>query len=537
MEQGRYMLLALAAAVVGCGSARPVEYAAAVCTNWKDDVESVMTSRCSSCHSGSSPAGGYDTSSYIGVLGQRSDGTAVAVAGDAGSTLLVTIDPAQADATHQAVSDVYPVLRSWVVDCSVSFFHSSIHPGGWVDPTQADFHGKMIEDSGWSFSTCQGCHGSDFAGGKSNVSCLTCHSGPGGPTGCTTCHGQPPATGAHLTHVQGGVLGKALDCTECHKKPMVYTDVGHIFDDAGLVIPGPARVTFGALANATLGTRTAPPAFDHDSGTCSGVYCHGDTLGDTKATNTQPNWGHSGRGEAACGSCHGLPPSNHAPSWTQCSQCHAGVVGADGRIVDSARHIGGKLVLGDGSGGCSACHGSSANAAPPRDLSGNTDRSAIGVGAHQAHLGAQRLRGPLECHECHVVPASVLDPGHIDHPLPALVFPSTPAFSGLAQLDGATPTWDHAQARCSNVYCHGGGNRLATDATPGLNRAPLWTGTSDEAACGTCHGLPPRDSNHSPSLPLSACAGCHGGTVDASGQIIVVPGQPSLHINGVVDVQ
>lgn len=408
---------------------------------------------------------------------------------------------------------------------------TGVHPVGWANPASPSFHGAALEASGWNFAYCQKCHGDDFSGGKANVSCKGCHTEPGGPVGCTTCHAQPPPTGAHLTHVAGGALGKTLDCGECHVKPKRYGDVGHLFDADGTVIRGPARVVFGALASTALPTRTGPPAFDHDSGECANVYCHGGAFADTHARIVRPRWSDVGAGEAACGTCHGLPPSSHAPSSTQCSNCHAGVVAADGTIVDSARHISGAAVLGDGSGGCSACHGSSANAAPPRDLAGHTDRSFVSVGAHQAHLGASRLRGPLQCQECHAVPATVDEPGHIDHALPARV-----AFARLGAIDGAQPSWNHAQATCSGVYCHGGGARLSSDATPSLHRTPLWTGSSAEAACGTCHGLPPADGHHSPALPLSACAGCHRGTVDPSGAIIVVAGS-SLHINGVVDVQ
>ena len=59
--------------------------------------------------------------------------------------------------------------------------------------------------------------------------------------------------------------------------------------------------------------------------------------------------------------------------------------------------------------------------APPRDVSGDTLTTSRGVGAHQAHLQAT-LGKPLQCQECHTVPAKVYVAGHLDsYPLPAKV--------------------------------------------------------------------------------------------------------------------
>src|SRR5262249_39242545 len=126
-----------------------------------------------------------------------------------------------------------------------------IHAAGISDPGSPDFHGTLIESLGWNFGVCRQCHGDDLAGGTSGKSCLTCHAaGQGGPTGCTTCHGQPPLSGAHALHGR-------FDCSECHVKPAVYTDVGHLFRSDGSVI-NEAQVTFGALAR----VGAASPSWD-----------------------------------------------------------------------------------------------------------------------------------------------------------------------------------------------------------------------------------------------------------------------------------
>src|SRR5262249_27414977 len=158
-------------------------------------------------------------------------------------------------------------------------------------------------------------------------------------------------------------------------------------------------------------------------------------------------------GQASCGTCHGLPPANHGNNTSSCQTCHPAVAGPGISLVNLDLHVDGKVQVGDGSGTCSACHGSANNPAPPRDVAGNTDPSFVTVGAHQAHLNASHgISAPIDCSACHVVPTSVLGPGHIDHEGPATV-----TFSGLAVADSAQPKWDRNSATCSATYCHGGG--------------------------------------------------------------------------------
>ena len=352
----RWLTLA-ALFLLACSNARPVEDGRPRCLNWRDDVQALFAKDCASCHSGPSPAAGLDATSYQSVLQAR----------DKLGTALTNM-------THTQVAGDRAEVEQWVGTCDASYFHSYVHPGGILDPTSTDFHGEMVKNAGWSFDTCKKCHGDDFMGGAAKVSCYTCHS-DGGPTGCTTCHGQPPKTGAHLKHV----VDKKLDCTTCHVKPLLYTDAGHL--------DGKVEVT---LEKGTW-----------DGGRCSGTYCHGENFvdlsgkafTDTSAKNTKPEW--KGTNQAACGNCHGLPPSNHARA--NCIECHPKVIDGAGNL--SAKHLDGKLSLGDESGTCSACH-----TVDPQKLSG----------AHAAHLTANFYRGPLDCKDCHQVPVNVYDPGHID---------------------------------------------------------------------------------------------------------------------------
>lgn len=163
---------------------------------------------------------------------------------------------------------------------------------------------------------------------------------------------------------------------------------------------------------------------------------------------------------------------------------------------------------------CSMCHGSAASPAPPRSLDGGTLTTDRAVGAHQSHLktGSSWHRD-VQCADCHVVPASVGDATHIG------AAPAEVTFSALAG-QGVSAVW--SGVNCT-VYCHG-----ATLAG-GINTQPNWTTVNGtQAACGTCHSLPP-GGNHPGN---STCGGCHSPVMNPDN---ITFKNPALHINGVVD--
>jgi predicted CxxxxCH...CXXCH cytochrome family protein len=158
---------------------------------------------------------------------------------------------------------------------------------------------------------------------------------------------------------------------------------------------------------------------------------------------------------------------------------------------------------------CSQCHGSDDNAAPPRALGGGTSTDLVAVGAHQAHLTSPNMGHPLECNECHVVPETKDDPGHIDDDS----WFAELTWGPIATGGGAySPVWDHGAMTCANTECHGGAGATVP--------APVWTQLDGSArACGACHGNPPP----SPHPASTACADCHP------------TGNGPEHMNGVVD--
>ncbi len=386
---------------------------------------------------------------------------------------------------------------------------------------------------------------------------------PGGTAGaasaCTICHGDasrpesapllnaaPPLSasgaspGAHQAHLHAGPFAGPLACTECHVVP---TSAAHS--------DGRVDVTFGTLASAGGAAPT------YAGGSCSSVYCHGSTLGDSAQV---PTW----TGTVACGSCHGAPPASHAPTSTACATCHSGTVKTDGTIdVAGGLHVNGRVDLGGGGGGagvhpagwsdpaqhgpaakrdlascrtchgndyaggatgvsCNACHGAAGlsdwqsnctfchgtrvtaytaadlgKAAPPLGSQGETSPTEPAVGAHQKHL-SPALSSPLACAECHAVPA---DLAHVDGAV-AL------SFGTLARTGGVSPAWNGSS--CSTSYCHG-------SFPNGTAAAPVWT-SATALGCNACHR--PQSGSSSANFTNEhfkhvveegvACANCHG---------------------------
>lgn len=263
----------------------------------------------------------------------------------------------------------------------------TVHPDGWSGrdvvglpppPPPPNFHGNYIRAQEWQMSSCWSCHGRDYEGGITQISCKTCHSKPGGPENCTTCHGStnaaPPrdisrnrattarGVGAHQAHLLGSSTTDGVRCSECHRVPRSVYVPGHV--DSGL----PAEIMFAdSIANVVtnepgtidydLSLPTFRPMSKWDPGTlrCSNTYCHGYFK---NGNNYSPAWTSVGTGEARCGTCHGdvtratlaeraLPKTSARggthPNTTQCSVCHVGVVDANLSFIDKTKHINGRL--------------------------------------------------------------------------------------------------------------------------------------------------------------------------------------------------
>lgn len=173
---------------------------------------------------------------------------------------------------------------------------------------------------------------------------------------------------------------------------------------------------------------------------------------------------------------------------------------------------------------CTTCHGgmlpAPLEAAPPTSLAGDSDSSARGVGAHEAHLLGNSWSRPIVCADCHVVPQNTDDEGHMDTPYPAEII-----FSRTARAFEAEPSFDASSGRCQDTFCHGG-SFVGHRPSGGTVTEPEWT-SSDAAitACDGCHGMPPP----APHPAAEQCADCHH-DVDADRSFF----RPDLHVDGKV---
>ncbi len=521
----------LVATLAGCGVVRTSDFSP-VCPSYEATIRPVLAARCGQCHSADA---GYVIGEHAQTVSRSDDGTPRVAPGDPGSALLAAARGERPGHTAIPAADV-TLLEGWVVQCRAAPRAYAFHPRGWTTPTDPEqFHGQALRATKYDFAECQKCHGEDLRGGASKVDCNGCHRE--GPQACNTCHGDarspaPPrdlagvrstfsfGVGSHRAHVEDGPAHKAFACTRCH---------ADVKDDRHYKVPGsqaPLQLVSGPTGTAKL---------DRATGTCSNVYCHAPAKDDTAPTRRDPVWTRAGKGDVTCGTCHGNPPSSHAAN-ARCEVCH-GAGYADGG-VDLALHLDGEVSLRNGGVACDACH---AGPDSPAffDLQGR-DAGVQTVGAHDAHLHANRLRGPMTCGECHRVPDTVLAPGHLDSPPPAEVFAID--LGALAFKQGARPTYNAANATCSSVYCHGGAELGHPDTAPGLIRAPSWVGSPAQAACGTCHGLPPRDGTigHTAALTLP-CDTCHSGSVLPDGRIrfTALPdgGVTSKHLDGKITGQ
>jgi predicted CxxxxCH...CXXCH cytochrome family protein len=570
--------------LVGCGEVRsPTPNRPAVKPTYVGQVKALLARRCVSCHGADKPAGSYDLSSYVGLLGPGSDGTVRnAIAGDGTSRLLLKLakvnDPKHWDYLLPKSSEElapgesaegrreadFELLKAWVLRERLAYFDVGVHPPSWVYPgdrNSAEFHGGALRSRGWDLAACQGCHGQDLKGdpARGGGSCYACHDS--GPTACTTCHGSsertgqaaiaPPAdlswelsptkrgVGAHQAHLRSRAWWAPISCGDCHTVPSRLDSPGHLFDEgAGKSSDLRAELTFGSRAALDGVT----PSLDSKSGQCT-VYCHGASFLSIGQGST-PAWTATGAGK--CGSCHLVPAVAGGPD---CSTCHPQSVerctydgtdatclptdaqaGIGTRFLDPAFHGDGKYPLGKkgDEGTCYGCHGTQASGgAPPPDLRGNTDISAVGVGLHATHLSAGSFANAVACEACHKVPTKLQDAGHFEDDLPAEV-----TFSDLAQgklqapSGGKSPVWDRTKATCSDTWCHGLSGGKVTD----------WTWTKKLAsplACDSCHGLPPTETTSSgshPVVPSTGCDSCHGAAY-SGGSL-----DPAKHINGKVDL-
>jgi predicted CxxxxCH...CXXCH cytochrome family protein len=396
-------------------------------------------------------------------------------------------------APHPQKAECYQ-CHTQVIDANGNFLDPALHVDGLVEVSPS----------------CGSCHGDPNRAGDK----LTQAAPPSDLAGSSDV--TLPGVGAHQRHLQASATHGAVSCDQCHIVPSAWNSAGHDVTGAP-----PAKITFGSFEqNNNL---TAVYSFtDH---TCSNTYCHAYY----SLANYMPNWVAQSDPAQTCGTCHSLPPpfvpnanppisARSHPKITDCSRCHGAVIDSNRNFTAPGRHVDGNIDVVTPLA-CNSCHGSSASAAPPTDLAGNTSVTSIGVGAHQTHVTGGQLSRPVPCSDCHITPKNVNDPGHIDDWTIAEI-----NFAGAATKGGHVPTWNRLTASCTDSWCHG-------PVTAG-NTSPVWTDPSVALTCTNCHGLPPPDPHPQVAQnPLVAqCWICHTNITQGFGFV-----NRNLHVNGNVD--
>jgi predicted CxxxxCH...CXXCH cytochrome family protein len=377
-----------------------------------------------------------------------------------------------------------------------------------------------------NIASCRVCHGDDFAGGATGVSCTACHASSVSPSpgfadwtaNCTFCHGTRtpdwtiadlalaappdavvgggdqtnanPGVGAHQAHLVAGTFANALACTSCHTVPAGTGALTH-FQGNG------AQAAIDFSATATKGVSGAAYA----GGNCT-VYCHGSgTELANPAGTASPAWTSSAG--VACGDCHGLPPPSgptfltpnahefHVTTQAQaCSRCHPVPPGEKGSHVNGTKDVVVQLPAG----------------------------------------GTQTIAG-WDCTGCH----GALGISLSSHPLPYVATHTTAALASLATcaschgadygggLGGAAPSCNachgglgYADWKTNCTFCHG-------TRTPSFAGTPVWLPappqsvivTADQTTSNPRIGAHQKHVGNGSTLSNGvACTECHPAAAD-----------------------
>jgi hypothetical protein len=387
---------------------------------WRGDVERVIA-RCAACHDSA-------LATFTGAIECRTPISGALGREDHARVL--------SEAELQRV-------RAWIAQAQ--YATNTAHPIDW-----AASHGAELKREGYrrlfddrAGDACARCHDAPVEKGGA-LPCTTCHETAFAEDRCTFCHGagddpapQPrpcdggelerAVTALHATHAAPGREYRAVECAACHPVPSQVSSPGHVDTPrADVIVAG---------------------EYDRDARACSVPGCHGDRTARWTETSTVQ----------ACERCHGDPPATHASD--RCWSCHKDAYDGE-RVLRAAAHLDGTLSVRTD---CNGCHDSAFLGSP---------------GAHRGHVEPGPFMLPLSCERCHLVPAALHDPGHIDTALPAEV---------------TLPSFDRESMTCSGAGCHG-----VLD--------PVWSEETPSLVCGDCHALPP--IGHLPT-GTGPCGGCH----------------------------
>jgi len=497
------MLLAGVLAVAGCNP-KDVEQGP---PTYAGGVGDVLVEACAECHGSVDPAAGYVVTTVYESIGCLDDGRVATLPADASAPIVAVL--ARADHADAVDTDIAALITAWV-ETNATDRWDHAHPPGFTDPRSESFHGWVLRAGSWDAmydadrpDACGRCHEGAPARPEGvgvapdAPACTSCHDRPEGVLDCATCHGagdraHPPRDECYFGERAGAGLAHAahedrhIDCVECHGERDGQVGRGGPHGN------GAIEIQFSELAGGDLAS------YDAETGTCA-VYCH-----DRGGERPMPSWGDEV--VVDCNGCHLSPPPDHYVG--TCDRCHAEANEDGTALFDGPLHINGVVDLGDGGGGCGACHGAGGDDAWPR------------THAHDGHR-APTTTTQAPCADCHPIPDALDDPPHFDGAVNV-------ELRGLAAARSVDPVYRPDTQTCV-AACHGEN----IDGRAVLR--PTWTLPEEVAGrCDACHGLPPASTH--PVAGACASTLCHGGEVaeTPSGPRITEPGR-TIHIDGMID--
>jgi len=455
------------------------------------------------CHGATLTPGSNPNPSWTGNASQVACGTCHETAGDfltmgshvahAGSSLQMTCNQCH-PATTDISNNTSHMQGSVQWDLSRIGASAQYKPAG-TGTVYANIGETNLVAPSSTYGTCNNivCHGqaTNILWGSTLYSttetCAKCHSSELSVTTNGTFYSTatPQVTantdakvGTHASHIRGtDSISSAMSCNACHGTVDAVNAANHM--------NGTTNLVWGALA-ATNGLIPSNPTYSN--GTCSN-YCHGGSMprGDITGSNRNPSWSDptylsSALTPAACGTCHGFPPSTNVVGsahfgmttptgfpTTSCG-CHPNINSLGTTyaniFVDKSLHINGNFEEPAG-GTCDSCHGY-----PPANKkfvpsSGNWQFAKMenytgGGGAHTVVGHVKSTANPSElwanCSQCH---------NPVDHKMTPITFnPSSNIkvrldsrirFANTVQAKYSSNKRDGAQhvpGKCSSVACH-----------------------------------------------------------------------------------
>ncbi|MBI4651758.1 CxxxxCH/CxxCH domain-containing protein [Candidatus Desantisbacteria bacterium] len=339
------------------------------------------------------------------------------------------------------------------------------HFAGWESGNN---HGVTAEKD---FSVCKNCHGADFKGGISTISCYSCHTGPG------VTH---PDTGWIIPNHKINALTDIILCKKCHGddylggSSQIACNICHMENETKVHI-------LNWYPDVQLNHRS----YAKNNGTliCTNVNCHGIEL-----------TGVNGSGPS-CSTCHTWPfVSVHPSDWnlgtnhgvtaekdfSVCKNCHgSNLSGITGSGISCSTCHPWPFTLSN----CNTCHNS-----PP---SGYTYPDI--AGSHTIHTALVNIN----CTSCHTNSGSGTI-NHINNIINVIFNNTFNAKSGISSYSSQNKT-------CSKISCHGG------------TITPNWiSGNIDvNTQCSSCHKSGTGEYNgyssgrHSLHTGFASCTECH----------------------------